>query len=48
MKFDGETYYLKDVFTFRRDASSEAKELRERGYEARVKNIREGWAVYYR
>ena len=48
MRFDGEWYYLKGVSTYKRDADTHADDLRGRGYRARVKNIPEGWGVYYR
>lgn len=47
-KFNGEVYYLDDIYTFKRDADEEKQFKEERGYEAKVKNVAEGWAVYYK
>ena len=46
--FSGEWYYLDDIYTFKREATEQKAFKEERGYEAKVKNIAEGWAVYYR
>jgi hypothetical protein len=46
--FGGETYYLDDIYEFRRDAKEQWEYRKERGYKARIKNVAEGWAVYYK
>ena len=47
-QFNGEQYYLDDIYEFKRDADEQKTFKKERGYKARVKNVAEGWAVYYK
>ena len=47
-RFNGEVYYLDDIYTFKREADEQREFRKERGFKARVKNVAEGWAVYYR
>lgn len=47
-QFSGEWYYLDDIYTFKREADEQREFRKDRGYKARVKNVTEGWAVYYR
>ena len=47
-KFNGEVYYLDNIYTFKREADEEKQFKEERGYDAKVKNVAEGWAVYYK
>lgn len=44
----GETYYLIDIFPFKRDANEEADHWRSREYSVVVVPTSEGWGVYYR
>ena len=44
----GKQYYFKDAFLYKGKATEYKQELEDMGYSAIVRNIPEGWGVYYR